>query len=1487
MLFTRFILIFAFFIIFSQQSRADPTTYYPSYSQTSCSLSPYGGPPPTVGLDPSACFNFLSNSYNVRFGTSVGLAVEYLYPYNCNGNNGTFCYEGWDVCGNDQFSSGCCTGVCERAVGWTGTLANPARPCNGSDTYNAATGLCNTSSIPSKNNGESCTGVGNPINIASANKYQIENDYQGAGDFPLEFQRTYNSDASAVGLGYGPNSGWRHSYERWIAGTTNSPSVVVNRSDGKAYNFNYYNGEWLPDADVNLQLIASSPIWLLTTEDGSIETYNRNGQLLSIQSRTGATQTLSYTNGLLSSVTHSNGRTLTFGYNSSQLLTSVTDAAGKQYQFGYSNSNLTSVTYPNNTIRAYVYNETANVAAGVTATNLLTGIIDENGNRYATFQYDAQNRAYATQHAGGVEKVTVAYNAYNSTVTDALGTVRTINLTTIQGVVKNTGSSQPGGSGCSASASTITYDTNGNLASTTDFNGNLSCSSYDQTRNLELYRAEGLPPGSSCPANLATFTPAAGSNARLIATQWNANYRLPSLITKSGQSISFNYDAFGNLLSKTITDTSSTASPQPSRTWTYTYNSLGQVLTEDGPRTDVSDITTYNYYSSASTTAGAMHQPGDLQSVKNALGHVTNYTNYDANGRLLSLTDPNGLVISLSYDLRGRLTSKTVGGNTTVYNYDPAGNLNKVTSPTGVTISYSYDAAHRLTDITDALGGRIHYTLDAMDNRIQEQIFNAAGTVIKTQSRVFDALSRLQKNIDAYNTTQSQYQYDANGNLIQIADAKGAVTQRTYDTLNRQSSNIDALNDITSYRHDGLDRLTEVTDAANHSTLYDYNGLGDLLSLNSPNTGLTLYQYDSGGNTIQKTDALNTVSNYSYDALNRLLGIDYPGTVADILNTYDIQPTIATKTPSWALPPGYQIGRLTVAQRGAQTSNFKYDIRGNLISMSALGLPNTASGSNIDYGYNAANQLTSVQYSQYRGIVYNFDAAGQVGSVVEFDSDPYHTLSTAGYTFSRKLAVNVNHLPFGSLTGLTYGNGLTLARSYDLNYRLTSQTVGTVQNLSYSYDPNGNLQAANDLITAANNQSFAYDPLNRLISATGPNNFAYTYDNVGNRTSDYKNNAETIYNYDPGSQKLLSQSGGLKSPVTIDNAGDAVFSRLNTYNYDPDQRLNSMQQGKNILGAYSYDSQGRRVAKTTGAGSTYFDYNPQGRLLDESGPGLSTDYVYLDGEPLARVDYNLNDTTGNVAGWNIAYYHNNQVATPIKTTDRLGNVSWSGQLDPFGTVLPINANITQNLRFPGQYYDAETNLLYNNQRYYDAQSGRYLQSDRIGLSGGINTYTYVDNNPLRYIDPLGLLGLWIEGSSPGEPGPHQSLGIGDPNGANQTYSFGVMAGQSPIGGTGSVYLDSNKGGSVNKYYDVPDSKLPAIKNELNRMLGIKGKYNLFTNNCRNFSNATQNYLADKYDLQSSPIPDRVPTEPGTLPGGSTGAPTTDTGVWILSPGPTN
>jgi RHS repeat-associated protein len=89
-------------------------------------------------------------------------------------------------------------------------------------------------------------------------------------------------------------------------------------------------------------------------------------------------------------------------------------------------------------------------------------------------------------------------------------------------------------------------------------------------------------------------------------------------------------------------------------------------------------------------------------------------------------------------------------------------------------------------------------------------------------------------------------------------------------------------------------------------------------------------------------------------------------------------------------------------------------------------------------------------------------------------------------------------------------------------------------------------------------------------------------------------------------------------------------------------------------------------------------------------------------------------------------------------TDGAGVVKWSADYKPFGEVNITTNDITNNLRFPGQYYDAETGLIYNYRRDYNPIIGRYIESDPIGLKGGINLYAYVDNNPIRFTDPLGL-----------------------------------------------------------------------------------------------------------------------------------------------------
>jgi RHS repeat-associated protein len=83
-------------------------------------------------------------------------------------------------------------------------------------------------------------------------------------------------------------------------------------------------------------------------------------------------------------------------------------------------------------------------------------------------------------------------------------------------------------------------------------------------------------------------------------------------------------------------------------------------------------------------------------------------------------------------------------------------------------------------------------------------------------------------------------------------------------------------------------------------------------------------------------------------------------------------------------------------------------------------------------------------------------------------------------------------------------------------------------------------------------------------------------------------------------------------------------------------------------------------------------------------------------------------------------------------------VVWQAERDAFGTSQESTQSLTNNLGFAGQYLDRESGLYYNWHRYYDPQRGGYLETDPIGLAGGINTYAYVEGNPVGLTDPTGL-----------------------------------------------------------------------------------------------------------------------------------------------------
>ena len=731
---------------------------------------------------------------------------------------------GWSWDDNDDQTNGAFGTFSDFVAGFvTNTCPAPAVLSG-----NYPNGVCifpdyiNPKGTPAPEAGGSCSkdtdpNTNKPISMGYGNKFLHELDYSENGTSLSAYQRTYNS-TSAV---YYSNQGlqWRNALNRAIQNNSSANLTFSYRPGGKVFTFTNPTGtSWLPDADITDRLVELKDTagvrtgWTYTVDStGEVETYDANGKLLSIKDRANNTQSMTYScktvsatcpvvtpdpvalvDGLLIKVTDQLGRSLNFSYDNLNRIKTMTNPAGGSYTYTYStdgSNNLTSVTYPDNKTKTYLYGEAANVSttpnAGVNYANALTGIIDENNNRYATYRYDAAGRAYdeeiapnlgttlgqQLEHNNLVYNVDANGNPTNTVVTDARGSARTYNFTTILGVVKSTGQSQPGGSGCSASSSAITYDANGNVSSRTDFAGHQTTYVYDLSRNLETSRTEGL-------TTAGAVTPA----TRTITTTWHPTWRLPLVTTTHTGGASATgvptgaalhkvtnvYDTKGNITS--ITENDPVLALNRVTTITYTYSTAvpGLVLTKvvNGPRTDVTDTTTYNYFAHNATCVASSATPivdpitgvapanlgcrGQLQTLKNALNQTTTFNRYNHHGQVEQMTDANGLVTTNTYDLRQRLLTRTVSGagitaQVTTLTYDNAGQVTQLKMPDNSSLTYTYDAAHRLTDIQDTLGNKVHYTLDASGNRIQEDTKDPAGVLAKTLTRSYDALNRLQQ----------------------------------------------------------------------------------------------------------------------------------------------------------------------------------------------------------------------------------------------------------------------------------------------------------------------------------------------------------------------------------------------------------------------------------------------------------------------------------------------------------------------------------------------------------------------------------------------------------------------------------------------------------------------------------------------------------------------------------------------------------------------
>ncbi|MBT8116036.1 MAG: hypothetical protein KJP04_11665, partial [Arenicella sp.] len=746
---------------------------------------------------------------------------------------------------------------------------------------------------------------GNPCNVATGNKYQSETDFSNS---EFSFTRSYNSRALAnLPLGLG----WRSNFHKALIVAGDSLTFVSGAGRGEPWA--KVDGNWVGDADSKLIVIETAGGFDVIRNNGAFDSYGPDGRLVAETDANGNTTVFTYNaQGLLETVTNHYGSSIGFSYQDGRIET-VTDQDGNIYKYVYDElrNNLVEVIYPDltpgddadNPRRIYHYEHD-------TFLHHLTGITDENGDRYATWAYDDAGRAISSAHAQtsnavGQEQVTIDYQATaipTRAVTDANGTEEVWTFEEVLGASKlKSRVNQTDGKGF-----TQTWDAAGNLLTRTDAEERTTEYSYTAAnQRISMTEAAGTPqarttsyeyvsPDVDLITKVASPSVRAGQEKEVV-TSYDASYNVTG-ITING------FDQAGNAVS---------------RTTTFTHDSFGKVTSIDGPHTDVADTTTIEYYD---CSTGA--ECGQLQKITNALGHETTFDSYDNASRLLQRTDPNGLVTNYTYHPRGwvsTITETPPQGDVriTTFEYDNAGQLVRVGQPDGSEQIYEYDAAHDLRVIRDNLDNKIEYLYDANGNRMGESTIDPGGELVRSVALAYDSRNFLTAINAAGSITQLMN--DAVGNTTTQTDPNlNPSTGHTFDALDRLTQTTDALAQLTGYQYDVADQLAQVTAPNGAVTQYEYDDLGNRVREISADRGTISYEHDDAGNVISMTDARGVVTSYSYDALNRLTGISYPQPGEDVGYHYDQPADVLSDC-------GASIGRLCTVTDASGTYDYAYD----------------------------------------------------------------------------------------------------------------------------------------------------------------------------------------------------------------------------------------------------------------------------------------------------------------------------------------------------------------------------------------------------------------------------------------------------------------------------------------------------------------------------------------------------------------------------------
>jgi len=739
---------------------------------------------------------------------------------------------------------------------------------------------------------------------------------------------------------------------------------------------------------------------------------------------------------------------------------------------------------------------------------------------------------------------------------------------------------------------------------------------------------------------------------------------------------------------------------------------------------------------------------------------------YDAAGRNIWTASHLGILATRQYDTEDRLLEKATLSNafkqSQRFQYDAFGRLYAITDAKGGTRRIGWNAVGLPDELSDALG------------RITRLRFDAAGN-ITTVDEATNMLSSPQQK------TETRFEFDIHAHPTAIVAPNGAITRYVIDDFGQTLVTVGADSGKSTRRFDVAGRLVASTDANGNRAIYDYDVMGrivrqsvtdagnggrtsttawrynrtHLIAVDHPAQG-ERYSYDARGRISAKTVSLvvgggshvSYTTRYRYDGMGRLAGISLPdSSTLDYQRNGQNQITALKRNKVVAPWLRWLVPQQTIVR------NMERDI---------VGLKHLTYGNGIEAYYQRSKEgsLARIVYRDTRVSAPRDQRSVGVGTLLGI-SNAIAAPSSLGT----------------SVAGVPVPPG-ALDLPADQNAMLDHR---------YLWDLQGNLLYTQDKDATS---GYAYDARDRLIAAATNSPHAgfsrYYYDNNGNRLlaqeglaeqSDTRRNTVKTTYVSAGDRWQNSADENGSTAARYDATGQPASIGNRTFVWDAMGKLLEVRAGPRIIARYRYNHRGERIEKIVGSKHTYYLYENRKLVAELDARGtVHRLYVYLADQPVAvidtpEIDANLgeehavltrvkNEIAAIEKAWlgkgeTTVYLQSNHLGTTELVTDAQGKPVWQAEYRPFGTLVPPGSqdkspsgshHFKLNLRLPGQYADAETGLYYNDHRYYDPVRGRYLSPDPLGLRAGSNSYSYVNGNPLKHVDPSGLVLFAFDGS---------------------------------------------------------------------------------------------------------------------------------------------